>query len=76
MSEYKFYCKVCSDGRIYNGCMALAEYLPNPLPPNTLALDNVPENILDGSDYIWDGEQLIYSPAEKPAGEAESEAVT
>lgn len=74
MSKYKFYCKVCSDGRLYNGCMALAAYLPDPLPPNTLVLDNVPPGICDGSAYIWDGEKLIYSPAEKPAAETESGA--
>ena len=75
MSEYKFYCKVCADGRLYNGCMALARYLPDPLPPNALALDDVPDNILDGHNYLWDGENLTYSPAEKPPEETESEAV-
>lgn len=76
MNDYKFYCKVCSDGRLYNGAMTLKDVIPNPLPLNALVLDDVPANILDGSGYIWDGEKLIYSPAEKPPDETGSEAAT
>lgn len=62
MGKYKFYAKICSDGRLYNGGMTLVSVIPNPLPPNTVALDDVPEDIEDGSNYLWDGETLIHSP--------------
>ena len=37
--------------------------------------DEVPDDIGDGHNYIWDGENLTYSPAERPATN-EEEAVT
>lgn len=74
MAKYKFYCKVCSDGRLYNGGMTLADIIPDPLPPNTLVLDSVPDGICDGSDYIWDGKALHYSPAPRPQTDTEDAA--
>lgn len=69
--EYKYYCKICSDGRLYDGMWALADGIPNPLPYNCVAFDTFPENENGGADYIWDGETLTYSPAEQPTAEEE-----
>lgn len=65
MGEYKYYAKICSDGRLYNGCMALSKIIPNPLPVNTVVLENVPSDICDGHNYIWDGETLTYDPVSR-----------
>ena len=64
---YVYQCKVCTDGRLYNGVWALKSGVPDPLPENVIVFAEFPSNTNGGSDYLWDGKQLHYSPAEKPA---------
>lgn len=73
MSEYKFYCEISSDGRLRNGGLTLTDVIPYPLPENTIVIDNVPDDICDGRNYIWDGDKLVYSPIEEEAPEDETE---
>ena len=58
---YVYQCKICSDGRLYNGVWSVASGVPHPLP----------ENVDGGADYVWDGKTLTYSPAEKTEESAE-----
>lgn len=77
MEHFKFKCKVCSDGRLYAGGWCHESILPNPLPPDEILLDDL-SGISKGSytDYLWDGEKLIYSPPEpEPAAQAAAHAV-
>lgn len=67
----KFYSKICYDGRLYCGGWAINEVIPNPVPDGYVVLEEVPDDISDGHNYIWDGETLTYSPAEKPPEEKE-----
>jgi len=62
---YLYQCKICSDGRLYNGVWALATGIPDPLPENTVVFKEFPSNGNGGADYVWDGKTLTYSPAEK-----------
>ncbi len=69
-----FYCKLCSDGRIYSGGWTLKEVVPNPLPDGYLAFEEFPEDQTDGgSHYVWNGETLVYNPVEKPSTESDSD---
>ncbi len=72
---WKFCAKVCSDGRLYAGCWAINEIVPKERLEQYYIAAEVPDNIGDGHNYIWDGENLTYSPAERPATN-EEEAVT
>lgn len=62
---YVYQCKICSDGRLYNGVWSVSSGVPHPLPENVVVFDEFPSNINGGSDYLWDGKTLTYSPAEK-----------
>lgn len=73
---WKFCAKICSDGRLYAGCWAVDEVVPKEHLELYYIADEVPDDIHDGHNYIWVGEKLIYSPAEKPTEEAESGAAT
>ncbi|MCI6210213.1 MAG: hypothetical protein MR633_03740 [Faecalibacterium prausnitzii] len=66
---YKFKCKICSDGRLYEGGWAHESVIPDPLPFNEVLFDEFPETSNGGADYVWDGKILTYSPAavEEPA---------
>lgn len=66
---FKFLCKICSDGRLYNGAWYHESVLPEPLP-NEVIFDEFPAEGqpeigigVDCSDYLWDGQTLTYSPA-------------
>lgn len=76
MEHYKFKCKVCSDGRLYAGGWCHESIIPDPLPPNELLLDDL-SGITEGfyTDYVWDGETLVYRPPE-PADSAASGSPT
>lgn len=71
---WRFCAKVCSDGRLYAGCWAIDEIIPKERLEQYYIAAEVPDNIGDGHNYIWDGETLIYSPAEKPATNEEEAA--
>lgn len=60
---YKYKCKICSDGRLYEGGWIHKSVIPAPLPYNEVLFDDFPENTNGGADYLWDGESLILSPA-------------
>ena len=60
----KWKCKICSDGRLYNGAWIHDSVIPSPLPYDEILFDEFPETDNGGCDYIWDGEALQYSPAE------------
>lgn len=68
MKHFKFKCKVCSDGRLYGGGWCHESVIPNPLPPDEILLDDL-SGITQGfyTDYLWDGEKLIYRPPEPSA---------
>ena len=66
---WKFCAKLCSDGRLYAGCWAIAEVVPKEHLEQYYIAEEVPDGIGDGHDYIFDGENLAYSPAEKPPTE-------
>lgn len=68
-SGCKFYSKICSDGRLYVGGWTINEVIPNPVPEGYVALEDVPENIGDGHNYIWDGETLTFHPLVEPQEE-------
>lgn len=61
----KWKCKICADGRLYNGAWIHESILPKPLPYNEVAFDEFPETTNGGADYIWNGEALLYSPVEQ-----------
>ena len=75
---WKFCAKVCSDGRLYAGCWAVEEVVPKEHLDMYYITDEVPDDIGDGHNYIWDGVTLTYSPAEKttPDEEPQEEEVT
>lgn len=73
---FQWKCKICSDGRLYDGAWIHKSIIPNPLPYNEVLFDEFPENTNCGADYLWDGETLTYSPAEQPAPQSEEEEVT
>ena len=68
MKHFKFKCKVCSDGQLYAGGWCHESVIPNPLPPDEILLDDL-SGITHGfyTDYLWDGENLIYHPPEPSA---------
>lgn len=76
MKHFKFKCRVCSDGRLYGGGWCHESVIPNPLPPDEILLDDL-SGITQGfyTDYLWDGEKLIYHPPElsaEPAPEVQT----
>lgn len=62
MIGYKYKCKICSDGRLYDGGWIHESVIPNPLPYNEVLFDEFPENSNGGADYVWNGETLTYQP--------------
>ena len=68
MKHFKFKCRVCSDGRLYGGGWCHESVIPSPLPPDEILLDDL-SGITQGfyTDYLWDGEKLIYRPPEPSA---------
>lgn len=76
MEHFKFKCKLCSDGRLYAGGWCHESIIPSPLPPDELLLDDL-SDIPNGdyTNYLWDGEKLIYSPVEPEAVEAPTSPV-
>lgn len=70
MDKFKYFARICAgDGRLYNGSFINVEVLPKTLPDNAVLIDEVPDGINDGHNYIWDGEKLTYSPAETTSEE-------
>lgn len=69
---WKFCAKVCSDGRLYAGFWAIDEVIPKEHLDAYYIAEEVPDGIGDGHNYIWDGENLTYSPAEKTTAEEEA----
>ena len=59
--RYKYYCKIHPDGRLYSGGWAYEGIIPNPLPEGYLVLDEFPDES-DGSDYIFQNGEFVYSP--------------
>lgn len=59
--RYKYYCKVHPDGRLYCGGWAYQGIIPNPVPEGYLVFDEFPDET-DGSDYIFQNGELVYSP--------------
>lgn len=72
---YLYQCMIDVDGRLSNGVWAKTKGIPFPLPDWIVVFEEFPSNTNGGNDYIWDGETLTYSPAERPAT-SEEEAVT
>lgn len=70
---FKWKCKICSDGRLYNGAWVHESIIPKSLPYNEVLFNEFPENTNGGADYLWNGEELIYSPAEKPDQQSKDE---
>lgn len=62
MTGYKYKCKICSDGRLYDGGWIHESVVPRPLPFNEMIFDDFPENANGGSDYLWNGVKLLYDP--------------
>lgn len=65
MKHFKFKCRVCSDGRLYEGGWCHESVIPNPLPPDEILFDDL-SGMTEGfyTDYLWDGAHLIYSPVQ------------
>ena len=59
--RYKYYCKIQPDGRLYSGGWAYEGIIPNTLPEGYLVLDEFPDES-DGSDYIFQNGEFVYSP--------------
>lgn len=70
---YLYQCTVCPDGRIKNGGWTLKSVIPKTLPPDQLLFEDFPANSNGGSDYIWDGQNLIFSPLPEESEEANAE---
>ena len=68
MKHFKFKCRACPEGRLYQGAWGHESVIPNPLPPDEILLDDL-SGITQGfyTDYLWDGEKLIYRPPEASA---------
>lgn len=71
--RYKYYCKVHPDGRLYCGGWAYQGIIPNPVPEGYLVFDEFPDET-DGSDYIFQNGELVYSP--QATDETNEEEVT
>lgn len=70
---YLYQCTVCPDGRIKNGGWTLKSVIPKTLPPDQLLFEDFPANSNGGNDYIWDGQNLIFSPLPEESEEANAE---
>ena len=71
--DFVYQCKVKPDGRLYYGSWTHKSILPRPLPENELIFEEVPDTIGGGDDYIWNGEELIYSPLPEESEETNAE---
>ena len=43
---YVYQCKICSDGRLYNGVWSVASGVPHPLPENVVVFDEFPSKVI------------------------------
>ena len=59
---YLYQCTVGPEGRLSGGVWAKAKGVPRPLPEGVAVFEEFPANRSGGRDYLWDGENLIYSP--------------
>ncbi len=59
--HYKYYCKIQPDGRLCYGGWINEEVIPNPLPEGAFIFEEFPDNS-DGSDYIFQNGEFVYSP--------------
>lgn len=76
--RFKYVAKICSDGRLYDGGWVNEDYTPSPDTPGLVILDDFPVDDTakhGGSDYLWDGEKLIYSPVPREEREQRERAI-
>ena len=70
---YLYQCTVCPDGRIKTGGWTPKSVIPKTLPSDQLLFEDFPANSNGGNDYIWDGQNLIFSPLPEEREEANAE---
>lgn len=76
--DFLYVAKICSDGRIYDGGWVNRDYAPAADTPGIVVLNDFPTDDTakyGGSDYLWDGEKLIYSPVPQEEREQREKAI-
>lgn len=61
--KLKWMARICPDnGKLYNGVAIPADLIPTELWPNTVVLDELPEDGTNGDDYKLVDGKLVYAP--------------